>query len=85
MTPYESLKATDGNPLIDSETHQNALAAAGAAAHEFVDVDANADGLVTSEEMRAAEPDITVNTYAAADIDGDGALNADEFDAKFSH
>ena len=48
-------------------------------AAEFGEVDANADGLVSMEEARAAMPDLDEATFAAADQDGDGSLNSDEF------
>lgn len=45
------------------------------------DLDADADGLVTFEEVMAVYPDITAEDFAAMDTDGDGVLNADEIAA----
>lgn len=59
------------------------LAGAPALAQEadFAAVDANADGLVSMEEATAAGWDWTEDQFKAADGDGDGSLNADEFAA----
>ena len=44
-------------------------------------VDANADGQVTLEEMQAVHADVTAESFAALDVNGDGALDADEYAA----
>ena len=48
---------------------------------DFTKVDANADGLVSMEEATAAGWEWSSDDFAAADADGDGALNAAEFAA----
>lgn len=45
------------------------------------DLDTNTDGMLSIEELQAANPDITAEQFAALDADGDGALNADEVSA----
>ena len=48
---------------------------------DFTKVHANADGMVSMEEATAARWTWTAEQFAAADADGDGSLNADEFTA----
>lgn len=43
--------------------------------------DANGDGLLTIDEVQAVYPDVTAEAFAAMDVDGDGALNAEEMEA----
>ncbi|GKY86820.1 hypothetical protein [Sinisalibacter aestuarii] len=43
--------------------------------------DADEDGLVTFDELVAAYPDVTEDTFNAADANGDGTLDADELAA----
>ena len=42
------------------------------------DIDANADGVLTIDEVQAAFPDITAETFSAMDVNADGALDSDE-------
>lgn len=49
------------------------------AAMESADTDA--DGQVTLEELQAVHADITAEDFTALDINGDGALDADEYAA----
>jgi len=44
-------------------------------------LDANADGLLTVEEVQAGLPDVTAEGFAAMDANGDGALDSDEVTA----
>jgi Ca2+-binding EF-hand superfamily protein len=55
------------------------LAATAAHTAEIGDVDTDANGTVSMEELSAAMPDTTEDAFNAADADGDGELNADEF------
>ena len=57
------------------------LAISAAHAAEFTEVDSDEDGVISMEEAVAVMPDLTEDAFAAADTDGDGALNADEFAA----
>jgi len=50
------------------------VAAAFAASH----VDANGDGVLTLEEVNAVFPEITGDTFAAMDVNGDGGLDSSE-------
>ncbi|WP_371223836.1 EF-hand domain-containing protein [Roseovarius sp. 2305UL8-3] len=43
-----------------------------------VEVDANGDGLMTIDEVRAVFPDVTTQAFAAVDTNDDGALDDDE-------
>lgn len=45
------------------------------------ELDADADGMVTIEEMQAVHPETTQDGFAALDTDQDGALNAAELAA----
>ncbi len=45
------------------------------------DLDTNADGMVTLDEVQAANPDITAEDFSAMDTDSDGALSAEEVTA----
>ena len=42
------------------------------------EMDANADGLLTIEEVQAVYPDMTPEGFSSLDIDNDGLLNKDE-------
>ncbi|QYO76723.1 hypothetical protein [Devosia salina] len=44
----------------------------------FADVDADASGELSFEELQAVWPDITHDEFMAADLDMNGGLNADE-------
>lgn len=50
-----------------------------AAEKEFDQVDANADGTLTFEEVAAAVPDMNEDQFKAADTDGDGVLSKPEW------
>lgn len=45
------------------------------------EVDANADGVLTIDEVQAAFPEITAETFSAMDVNADGALDNDEIAA----
>lgn len=55
-----------------------AFAASAWAANE---VDTNADGVLTIDEVQAAFPEITAETFSAMDANADGALDNDEIAA----
>jgi Ca2+-binding EF-hand superfamily protein len=55
------------------------LATTAAQAAEMADVDTDGSGTVSMEEASAAMPDLSEDAFNAADADGDGSLNADEF------
>jgi len=42
------------------------------------DIDANADGVLTIDEVQSAFPEITPETFSAMDVNADGALDSDE-------
>ncbi len=44
-------------------------------------LDADGDGNVTMEELQAAYPDATADTFAAMDTEADGILSAAEVEA----
>ena len=48
---------------------------------DFGTIDANADGGLSMDEVKAANANIAEDVYNAADANGDGALSPDEFDA----
>ncbi|MFP7570511.1 EF-hand domain-containing protein [Marivita sp. S2033] len=52
-----------------------------AMAADYTTADANADGMLSMEELQTILPEITTDTFMAADTDGDGLLNADELAA----
>lgn len=47
----------------------------------FTQADANADGVVSFEEAKAALPDMEEATIVAADANNDGALSENEYTA----
>lgn len=55
--------------------------AAYAAGPAFSEADANADGQVTMEEAKVALPEMEEAAIAAADANGDGALDEAEYTA----
>ncbi len=57
------------------------FASTAAHAAEIADVDTDGNGTVSMEEMTAAMPDTTEDAFKAADANGDGQLDADEFAA----
>ncbi|WP_417582324.1 hypothetical protein [Pelagibacterium sp.] len=48
---------------------------------DFGSLDANGDGVISMEELQAAIPDLTPESFAMLDTDTDGALSAEEFAA----
>lgn len=52
-----------------------------AAGVSFKTVDANADGTLTMDEVKAVNPRLNKATFKAADSDGDGKLSEKEFTA----
>lgn len=48
------------------------------AAVDFNTIDANADGVVSFEELQVALPDITQDDFTALDTNGDGVLSPEE-------
>ncbi len=59
----------------------SAFATAALAAGSFTEVDVNADGMVTPDEMIAANPEMTEEEFRAADANGDGVLSQEEYEA----
>ena len=47
----------------------------------FEDVDSNADGVVSFEEISAVITTVSEDAFKAADANQDGSLDADEFEA----
>jgi hypothetical protein len=56
-------------------------AAAGAANAQTVVTDTDGNGSYSIEEMTAAYPDMTPDIFAQVDVNGDGAVDADELAA----
>ncbi|MBE7732733.1 EF-hand domain-containing protein [Devosia faecipullorum] len=56
-------------------------AAMAQAATDFVAVDTDANGGVSYAEAVIAWPDLTEEAFAAADLDGNGELSAEEYEA----
>jgi len=54
-------------------------AAMAQAATDFTTVDTDASGAVSLAEAQIAWPDLTEEAFAAADLDGNGELSADEY------
>ncbi|MGB7204429.1 MAG: hypothetical protein WBD37_03035 [Anderseniella sp.] len=54
------------------------LATTAAHAAELADLDKDANGTVSMEEVTAAMPDVSEDAFKAADADADGQLNAEE-------
>ncbi|MCW1956095.1 EF-hand domain-containing protein [uncultured Lentibacter sp.] len=52
-----------------------------ARADMLADLDTNADGAVTIDELQAVYPDMTAESFSAMDINDDGLLDADEITA----
>lgn len=48
---------------------------------DFATIDADASGTVTWEEVQAAAPDVTEDTFKSADADASGDLSEEEFAA----
>lgn len=56
-------------------------AAMAQAATDFVSVDTDASGGISLVEAQVAWPDLTEEAFTAADLDGNGELSAEEYDA----
>ena len=56
-------------------------AAMAQAATDFVSVDTDASGGLTLVEAQVAWPDLTEEAFTAADMDANGELSAEEYDA----
>ena len=56
-------------------------AALAQSAPDFATADADGDGQLTLEEVKAALPDVEEATIVAADADSDGALSQEEYAA----
>jgi hypothetical protein len=56
-------------------------AALAQAATDFVSVDTDVSAGVSLAEAQVAWPDLTEEAFTAADIDGNGDLSAEEYDA----
>jgi hypothetical protein len=58
-------------------TFLTALIALGLAAPSFAatELDTNGDGMLTLDEVQAAYPEITADTFTAMDVNADGALD----------
>jgi len=56
-------------------------AAMAQAASDFVSVDTDMNGTISLIEAQVAWPDLTEEAFAAADLDGNGELSAEEYDA----
>lgn len=57
------------------------LSATVAGAATMEELDANADGAVTFEELLAVMPDVTEEAFTAADTSADGLIDAEELAA----
>jgi opacity protein-like surface antigen len=55
------------------------LATTAAQAADMAAVDTDGNGTVSMEEAKAAMPDMADDAFTAADANGDGQLDADEF------
>ena len=44
----------------------------------MTEMDSNADGLLTVDEVQAVYPDVTAEGFTAMDVNADGALDSDE-------
>ena len=55
-----------------------AAAALSAPAFAATEADTNADGVLTIDEVQAAFPEVTAETFSAMDVNADGALDDDE-------
>ncbi|MEP2027783.1 MAG: hypothetical protein ABJI96_03625 [Paracoccaceae bacterium] len=55
-----------------------ATAALAAPAFAATEADTNADGVLTIDEVQAAFPEVTAETFSAMDANADGALDDDE-------
>ena len=58
-----------------------ALAAGPALAQAITDIDTDGDGTVSMEEMTAAYPDTTPDTFAEVDTNADGLVDESELQA----
>lgn len=55
--------------------------AAGSAFAEMAELDTDGDGMISYEEMIAAVPDVTEDTFASLDMNADGSLDSEEYAA----
>ena len=57
------------------------LLATPALADQHMAADTDGDGMISFEELSAANPDVTQEAFDSADSDGDGMLNDEEMTA----
>lgn len=57
------------------------LAATLAQAATMEELDTNADGMVTFDEIQAAMPDVTEEVFTLADANQDGMIDVEEYNA----
>ncbi|MEM9344475.1 MAG: hypothetical protein AAGA87_15640 [Pseudomonadota bacterium] len=57
------------------------IAATTAAHADMTALDTNADGVISFEEMLAAVPSVTEETFTTIDVNADGTIDADEYAA----
>ena len=57
------------------------LGMAGASLAAFIDLDANGDGALTSEEFSTGYPEAPPETFIAVDTNGDGMVTEEEMTA----
>ncbi len=55
------------------------FATSAALAVEMSEADTDTDGVISMTEAQAVVPGLTEEAFAAADVDKDGTLNAEEF------
>ena len=54
------------------------FAVTSALAVELTEIDADNNGVISMEEAKVAMPNLSQEDFTAADVDGDGSLNAEE-------
>lgn len=57
------------------------MVASGAAFADMAELDTDGDGMISYDEMIAAVPDVTEDTFATLDTNADGSVDSEEYAA----
>jgi hypothetical protein len=84
-TPAENAPAAAASPPAVAGPSSPPPAAAPAAPPDFYHADTNFDARIEFDEAQKIWPQLTRKQFDAADLDGSGSLNGDEYNLMVKH